>query len=165
MINEFGEVGIDHLLVGEIALDVVLLKSGCVCCSIRGELKDAFVRLFTRRQKGEVPPFRRVMVKTTGLADPAPIAATLLADPVLRHHFRLHRGGAWINSRLNVRLRCSRVACEPISIQRSGRDLEDAGAIFAGDLKGPKARILLMVALSDPSARTRLREVFHTMAP
>jgi G3E family GTPase len=70
LINEFGEVGIDHLLVGEIAPDVVLLKSGCVCCSIRGELKDAFVRLFSRRQKGEMPPFRRVMVETTGLADP-----------------------------------------------------------------------------------------------
>ena len=89
LINEFGEVGIDHLLVGEIAPDVVLLKSGCVCCSIRGELKDAFVRLFSRRQKGEVPPFRRVMVETTGLADPAPILGTLLADPVLRHHFKL----------------------------------------------------------------------------
>ena len=89
LINEFGEVGIDHLLVGEIAPDVVLLKSGCVCCSIRGELKDAFTRLFSRRQRGEVPPFRRVMIETTGLADPAPIVATLLADPVLRHHFRL----------------------------------------------------------------------------
>jgi G3E family GTPase len=89
LINEFGEVGIDHLLVGEIAPDAVLLKSGCVCCSIRSELKDAFVRLFSRRQTGEMPPFRRVMVETTGLADPAPIAATLLADSVLRHHFKL----------------------------------------------------------------------------
>ncbi len=89
LINELGEIGIDHLLVSEIAPDVVLLKSGCVCCSIRGELKDAFIQLFSRRQKGEIPPFRRVVVETTGLADPAPILATLLADPVLRHHFRL----------------------------------------------------------------------------
>ncbi len=89
LINEFGEVGIDHLLVGEIAPDMVLLKSGCVCCSIRGELKDAFLQLFSRRQKGEIPPFRRIILETTGLAEPAPILSTLLADPVLRHHFRL----------------------------------------------------------------------------
>ena len=55
LMNEFGAVGIDHLLVGEIAPDIVLLKSGCVCCSIRGELRDAFVQLFSRRQKGDVP--------------------------------------------------------------------------------------------------------------
>lgn len=89
LINEFGEVGIDHLLVSEIAPDTVLLKSGCVCCSIRGELKDALVQLFSRRQKGEVPKFRRVILETTGLADPAPIFATILADPMLQHHFRL----------------------------------------------------------------------------
>jgi G3E family GTPase len=89
LINEFGEIGIDHLLVGEIAPDTVLLKSGCVCCSIRGELKDALVQLFSRRQKGEVPKFCRVILETTGLADPAPIFATILADPMLRHHFRL----------------------------------------------------------------------------
>src|SRR6201998_2428766 len=89
LINEFGEVGIDHLLVGEVAPDTVLLKSGCVCCSIRGELKDALVQLFSRRQKGEVPKFCRVILETTGLADPAPIFATILSDPMLRHHFRL----------------------------------------------------------------------------
>jgi G3E family GTPase len=89
LINEFGEIGIDHLLVGEVAPDTVLLKSGCVCCSIRGELKDAFLQLFSRRQKGEIPPFRRIILETTGLAEPGPILATLLSDPVLRHHFRL----------------------------------------------------------------------------
>lgn len=89
LINEFGEIGIDHLLVGEIAPNAVLLKSGCVCCSIRGELKDALAGLFSQRQRGQVPAFRRVLVETTGLADPAPIVATLLGDPVLRHHYRL----------------------------------------------------------------------------
>jgi G3E family GTPase len=87
LINEFGEIGIDHLLIGEIAPDTVLLKSGCVCCSIRGDLKDAVVQLFSRRQKGQIPRFRRILLETTGLADPAPIFATVLADPMLRHHF------------------------------------------------------------------------------
>jgi G3E family GTPase len=89
LINELGEIGIDHLLVGEIAPDTVLLKSGCVCCSIRGDLKEALVRLFSRRQKEEVPRFRRIILETTGLADPAPIFATVLADPMLQHHFSL----------------------------------------------------------------------------
>ena len=89
LINEFGEIGIDHLLVGEIAPDMVLLKSGCVCCSIRGDLKDAVVQLFSKREKGQIPRFRRVLLETTGLADPAPIFATVLTDPMLRHHFGL----------------------------------------------------------------------------
>jgi G3E family GTPase len=89
LVNEFGEVGIDHLLVKEVAPDTVLLNSGCVCCSIRGDLKNALLQLFSRRQKGEIPNFKRVLLETTGLADPAPIFATILTDPMLRHHFRL----------------------------------------------------------------------------
>ncbi|MGE0210607.1 MAG: GTP-binding protein [Parvibaculaceae bacterium] len=89
LINEFGEVGLDHLLVEEVDEDLVLLKSGCVCCTIRGDLKEALARLHGRRQRGEVPAFSRVVIETTGLADPAPIVATLATDPMLRHHFRL----------------------------------------------------------------------------
>jgi G3E family GTPase len=90
LINEFGEVGIDHLLIAEVVdEEVVLLQSGCVCCTIRGDLKDALLRLYGRRQRGEVPPFTRLVIETTGLADPAPIVATFAADPMLRHHFRL----------------------------------------------------------------------------
>ena len=90
LINEFGEVGIDHLLIREVVdEEVVLLQSGCVCCTIRGDLKDALLRLHGRRQRGEVPPFTRLVIETTGLADPAPIVATFAADQMLRHHFRL----------------------------------------------------------------------------
>jgi len=89
LINEFGEVGIDHLLVGQIAPDTVLLKSGCLCCSIRGDLKDALVQLFSKREKAELPNFKRMILETTGLADPAPIFATVLADQMVRHHFKL----------------------------------------------------------------------------
>ncbi|HAV2278596.1 GTP-binding protein [Serratia marcescens] len=87
LVNEFGEVGIDHLLLGEIAPDTVLLPGGCVCCAIRGDLKLALLTLFERRQRGEVPPFGKVILETTGLADPAPIFATLLHDRQLQHHF------------------------------------------------------------------------------
>jgi len=88
LINEFGAVGLDHLLVGALDEAPVLLDSGCICCSIRGDLSRALRDLFARRQRGEVPPFERVIVETTGLADPTPILATITADLVIRRHFR-----------------------------------------------------------------------------
>jgi len=88
LINEFGDVGLDDRLLGEIAEDAVLLSSGCVCCTIRGELSEALRHLLSRRQDGEIPAFKRIVLETTGLADPGPIASTITADPVLRHHLR-----------------------------------------------------------------------------
>jgi G3E family GTPase len=89
LINEFGEVGLDHHLLGRIDETMVLLPSGCVCCTIRGELASAIKDLHSKRERGEVPAFRRLVVESSGLADPFPILSTVQADPVLRHHFRL----------------------------------------------------------------------------
>jgi G3E family GTPase len=85
LVNEFGAVGIDHLLVGTIAPDTVLLDSGCICCQIRGELKDAILNLMTQARNGEVPQFDRIVIETTGLADPSQILSTLTFDPVLHN--------------------------------------------------------------------------------
>ena len=90
LVNEFGEIGLDHLLMGEVDAQTVLLDNGCVCCSIRGELRDALAALFSKRARGDVPAFSRVVIETTGLATPAPIIATLLADPVIRSHYALN---------------------------------------------------------------------------
>ncbi len=89
LINEFGEVGLDHHLLGRIDETMVLLPSGCLCCTIRGELSAAIKDLHSKRERGEVPAFRRLVVESSGLADPFPILSTVQADPVLRHHFRL----------------------------------------------------------------------------
>jgi G3E family GTPase len=89
LINEFGEVGLDHHLLGRIDETMVLLPSGCLCCTIRGELSSAIKDLHSKRERGEVPAFRRLVVESSGLADPFPILSTVQADPVLRHHFRL----------------------------------------------------------------------------
>jgi G3E family GTPase len=89
LINEFGEVGLDHHLLGRIDETMVLLASGCLCCTIRGELASAIKDLQSKRERGLVPPFRRLVVESSGLADPFPILSTVQADPVLRHHFRL----------------------------------------------------------------------------
>ncbi|MGR9207771.1 CobW family GTP-binding protein (plasmid) [Rhizobium leguminosarum] len=88
LINEFGEVGLDHHLLERIDEDMVLLQSGCLCCTVRGELVDAIRDLHSKRERGIVPPFDRIIIESTGLADPFPVLSTLKADPVLRHHFR-----------------------------------------------------------------------------
>jgi len=89
LVNEFGEIGLDHALVEAVDGSPVLLANGCVCCAIRDDLKEALLRLDERRRRGEIPPYTRLVIETTGVADPAPILATLLNDPELRHHYRL----------------------------------------------------------------------------
>ncbi len=89
LINEFGDVGIDHLLMRKIDEDIVLLNSGCLCCSIRGDLITALRDLFLRRVRGDVPEFQRALIETTGLADPAPIIHTLMSDPLIGARYRL----------------------------------------------------------------------------
>lgn len=88
LINEFGEVGLDHHLLERIDPNTVLLRSGCVCCTIRGELANAIRDLHSRRARGLVPPFHRLVIETTGLADPFPVLTTIRAESVLKHHFR-----------------------------------------------------------------------------
>ncbi len=87
IVNELGEVAIDHHLLRRVDERTVLLRSGCICCSLRGDLADELRDLLGRRERGEIPAFRRVVVETTGLADPAPILYTLLSEPVVKHHF------------------------------------------------------------------------------
>lgn len=87
LINEFGEVGLDHHLLDRISANVVLMKSGCLCCTVRGEVADALLNLHALRARGEVPWFDRVVIETSGLADPYPVLSTIRAHPVLRSHF------------------------------------------------------------------------------
>jgi G3E family GTPase len=89
LINEFGEVGLDHQLIEHAEESTLLLENGCLCCAIRGDLKEALRNLFSRCARGEIPQFKRVVIETSGLADPVPIAYTIMAEPVLQYHFRL----------------------------------------------------------------------------
>jgi len=87
LVNELGEIGIDHMLVQHVAEELVLLESGCLCCTLRGDLVEQLTLLSKKRASGAVPPFARVVLETTGLADPAPILATLLSHPALADAF------------------------------------------------------------------------------
>lgn len=89
VINEWGEVAIDHELLREASEVVVAMPSGCLCCRVAGELVRTLRELHVLRTAGEVPPFKRVVIETTGLADPAPIATTLIELPLTAARFAL----------------------------------------------------------------------------
>ncbi|PWV98128.1 G3E family GTPase [Hoeflea marina] len=89
IINEFGDVGIDHLLVEQSGDGIIELSDGCLCCTVRGELVDTLADLMDRMQTGRVRPFSRVIVETTGLADPVPVMQAVMGNPALAQSYRL----------------------------------------------------------------------------
>ena len=89
IVNEFGEIGLDHLLIEAIDENMVLLGAGCLCCTVRGDLIATLEDLLRKRDNGRITPFRRVVIETTGLADPAPILHALIYHPYLVMRYRL----------------------------------------------------------------------------
>jgi G3E family GTPase len=84
IINEFGEIGLDHLLVERLDGDMLVMTAGCLCCSIRGDLIMALEDILRRSDNGRIAPFQRVIIETTGLADPGPVVHTVMAHPISR---------------------------------------------------------------------------------
>lgn len=89
IVNELGEIGIDHLLVETNTEDIILLEGGCLCCYVRTDLIKTLEKLFAQCESKEIPKFVRIIVETTGLADPAPILRTLIHDRFIATHYRL----------------------------------------------------------------------------
>src|SRR5258706_12861500 len=89
IVNEFGEIGLDHLLIETVEDNIVLLDAGCLCCTAGASLRDTLADLWVRRVRGRIPPYRRIIVETTGLADPAPLLHSLTADAAVLDHHRL----------------------------------------------------------------------------
>ena len=89
IINEFGEIGLDHLLVETADEGLIEMSSGCLCCTIRGDLITTLENLLRKRDNNRIKPFARVIIESTGLADPAPILHTVMAHPYLVLRYRL----------------------------------------------------------------------------
>ena len=89
IVNEFGEVGLDHLLVTSAVETTLLMENGCLCCSLRGDIVDTVQNLFASVERGEIPPFSRILIETTGLADPVPIIRDLTQNAALTGLVRL----------------------------------------------------------------------------
>ena len=86
LVNEFGEIGLDHLLVEKLDDSTVLLNAGCLCCTVRGDLARVLREMLPRARRDDIS---RIVIETTGLADPVPILATLMTDPVAASAYRL----------------------------------------------------------------------------
>ncbi len=89
MVNEFGEVGLDGHLIEHASDQIVEMTSGCLCCTIRGDIRQTLLMLYSRQDQGEIPAFSRLVVESTGLADPAPVIHTLMSDPRLDRRYML----------------------------------------------------------------------------
>lgn len=89
VINEFGEVGLDHALVASSDDTIMVLENGCLCCTVFGDLVATLNRLYHAREAGEIPNFDRLVIETSGLADPAPVLQAFLSDPTLAGLYRV----------------------------------------------------------------------------
>lgn len=160
LVNEFGEIGLDHLLLERVDADVVLLKSGCVCCTVRGDLKVALEGLLVRRARGEIA-FDRIAIETTGLADPTPVVATIVSDAALRHRLAIGAvvcvvdalNGAETLDRQEVSLRQA-AAADRIVVSKIDLAAPDATAALQARLRtlNPTADILLLDETAAPPA-------------
>jgi G3E family GTPase len=136
IVNEFGEIGLDHLLVESATDDVVLLNSGCLCCTVRGDIVNTLTDLFVSRVKGRVPYFTRAVIETTGLADPAPVLHALISDPIVAERYMIDGvvttvdavNGAGTLDRQPEAVKQAAVA-DRLIVTKS--DLADAGALAA----------------------------------
>ena len=89
VVNEFGEIGLDGVLIEHTKDQIVEMTSGCLCCTVGGDIRQTLVDLHGKFVSGQIPKFNRVIVESTGLADPTPVVQTLMSDPLLRNRYML----------------------------------------------------------------------------
>ena len=151
IINEFGEIGLDHELIESSEEDLVELSTGCLCCSMRGDLGNAVNRLMERRNHGR--SFDRIVLETTGLADPAPIVHAIIADPLLRAQVSLDRVVVTVDAltgaaSLNLHEECRRQVALADILLLTKTDIDGAGSdALSGRLRAinPDARVVRSV--------------------
>jgi G3E family GTPase len=160
LVNELGEVAIDHHLVRRVDERTVVLASGCVCCTLRGDLQDELRDLLARRDRGEIARLERVVVETTGLADPAPVLSTLLTEPLLRHHYEIEAVVATVDA-ING---AATLDCHPESVKQAA--VADTVLVTKADAAPPGAVAALeeRVRALNPLAAVR-RVSFGAIAP
>ncbi|OYU00068.1 MAG: GTP-binding protein [Burkholderiales bacterium PBB1] len=146
IINEFGEVSIDHLMVAQLAENIVQLRGGCICCAVRVDLAMTLRDLHHKRQLGEIPAFDHVIIETSGLADPVPILHTMMANPMMQKHYAPD----------------AVVTCvDQINLERTLQD----DAVALSQLQMADVVILTKGDLATPEQRERSRALVHEANP
>ena len=153
IVNEFGEVAVDHLLVEAIEGETMVLASGCVCCALRDDLVTALRQLYARRASGALPPFQRVIIETTGLADPAPIAQMLLNNPLVSNSFRLDSIVATVDALHGT----AQLAAQPEAVKQAA--LADRLLLTKGDVAAPESARALRGHLRSLNRLAELHDV------
>src|SRR5256714_2632458 len=133
IINEFGAVGLDHLLVESSDEQILMLEGGCVCCTGRGDLVRRAADLLARRAAGTVTPFERIVIETTGLADPAPIVHALMTDRDIADALRLESVIATVDAVAGA----TTLDAHPESVKQAA--LADCIVLTKTDLSDPAA--------------------------
>jgi G3E family GTPase len=152
VINEFGEVGLDHHLVRQAGEQTVLLAGGCVCCNRREDLVRVLKDFLDQDECGEIPKLRRVVIETSGLADPAPVLFTIVTDPVLQHHFQVDRIVVTVDA-LNGQLQLDR---QPESLKQAA--VADDLVITKVDAAEPEQTLRLVRRLRSLNPAARITE-------
>jgi G3E family GTPase len=137
IINEFGAVGLDHLLVESSDEQILMLEGGCVCCTVRGDLVRTAGDLLARRAAGTVTPFERIVIETTGLADPAPILHALMTDREIAERLRLESVIATVDAAAGS----ATLDSHPESVKQAA--LADCIVVTKSDLADPAANGLV----------------------
>ena len=159
VINEIGEIAIDHYLVDFVEGEVLELPGGCLCCAVREDLAQTLRSLIERRDAGEIRQFRRIVVETSGLTDPAPVLFTLGADPMLDQRLRLGRVVTLVDAvtgaaTLERFAEAARQAAVADALVISKTDLAPLSAALAArlDALNPGAELISGAAATDPAA-------------
>lgn len=155
VINEFGEIALDHLLVESAIENTLVLQSGCICCTIRGDLVDTLQGLYERAERGDIPRFARVLVETTGLAEPGPIVQTLSSDASLAARFYLRSVVVTVDA-VNGGMQLARYA-------EASKQVAVAGLLLVTktDIAPPAAYDALLALLGAVNPTARIAEARH----
>ncbi|WP_349368550.1 GTP-binding protein [Salinarimonas sp.] len=159
IMNEFGEVGLDHLLVETVDEGMVLLSAGCLCCTVRGDLVATLEDLLRKRDNGRIMPFRRVIVETTGLADPAPILHAVLYHPYLKLRYAVE-GVVTVVDAVNG---AATLDAHEEAVRQAA--VADAIVITKGDLAGAETVAALKGRLAALAPGARLHEAVEGAIP
>ncbi len=174
LINEFGEIGLDHLLVRSVHGDAIVLQNGCICCTLQADLQQGLRDVIDGRADGSFPNFERIVIETTGLADPSPIIQTLILDQMLKHQVRLANtivtvdavnGAAQLHTHIeSVRqvavadrlvVTKSDIASEAsrAALRREIERLNPTARLYDSQAKDFTARALVIEGLADPDSK------------
>lgn len=155
VMNEFGEVGLDHLLLEKTEGPLSLLSGGCVCCTVQGTLAPTLRNLLLAREEGRIPAFERTIIETTGIADPVPIVETLLRDRWIATRYRLNGVVACVDAVLGEQ------QLESYDEAQRQASVADLLLLTKTDLAGPAARDALVERLAALNPLADLIEVTH----